>query len=108
MKIKVENIQKSAFRTRYGHYEFLVIPFGLTNAPATFMDLMNRVFKTQLDCLVMVFIDDILVYSPNEEIHAAYLREVLEILRKEKLYAKFSKCEFWLESVAFLRHVISG
>nr|XP_027086619.1 uncharacterized protein LOC113708357 [Coffea arabica] len=107
LKIKAEDIQKSAFRTRYEHYEFLVMPFGLTNALAAFMDMMNRVFKPQLDRFVVVFIDDILVYSPNEKTHAAH-REVLTILRREKLYAKFSKCEFWLKSVAYLGHVISG
>ena len=107
LKIKPEDIPKTAFRTRYGHYEFLVMSFGLTNAPAAFMDLMNRVFKKYLDECVIVFIDDILIYSRSEEEHAEHLRIVLEILRKEKLYAKFSKCEFWLKEVQFLGHVIS-
>ena len=98
---------KTAFRTRYGHYEFLVMPFGLTNAPAAFMDLMNRVFKPYLDTFVIIFIDDILVYSRSEEEHAEHLRIVLQTLRNKKLYAKFSKCEFWLEEVVFLGHVIS-
>lgn len=108
LRVKAEDVAKTAFRTRYGHYEFLVMPFGLTNAPAAFMDLMNTVFREQLDKFVVVFIDDILVYSPDEEVHVKHLREVLEILRQKKLYAKFSKCEFWLKSVAFLGHVVSG
>ena len=107
LKIKAEDIPKTAFRTRYGHYEFLVMSFGLTNAPAAFMDLMNRVFKQYLDVCVIVFIDDILIYSRTEEEHTNHLRVVLEILRKEKMYAKFSKCEFWLEEVQFLGHVIN-
>ena len=107
LKIKPEDIPKTAFRTRYGHYEFLVMSFGLTNAPAAFMDLMNRVFKKYLDKFVIVFIDDILIYSKNEEDHAEHLRITLEILRKKKLYAKFSKCEFWLREVQFLGHVVN-
>ena len=94
LKIREEDIYKTTFRTRYGHYEFLVMPFGLTNAPAVFMDLMNRVFHTFLDKFVIVFIDDILVYSPSEDVHADHLRQVLQILRDQQLYAKFSKCEF--------------
>ena len=107
LKIKPEDIPKTAFRTRYGHYEFLVMSFGLTNAPAAFMDLMNRVFKKYLDKFVIVIIDDILIYSNTEEDHAEHLRIALEILRKEKLYAKFSKCEFWLREVQFLGHVVN-
>ena len=107
LKIKPEDVPKTAFRTRYGHYEFLVMPFGLTNAPAAFMDLMNRIFKKYLDKFVIVFIDDILIYSKTREEHVEHLRIVLEILRKEKLYAKFSKCEFWLEQVQFLGHIVS-
>ena len=107
LKIKPEDIPKTAFRTRYGHYEFLVMSFGLTNAPAAFMDLMNRIFKKYLDKCVIVFIDDILIYSKTKEEHAEHLRIVLEILRKEKLYAKWSKCEFWLNQVQFLGHVIN-
>ncbi|XP_063949873.1 uncharacterized protein LOC135152720, partial [Daucus carota subsp. sativus] len=107
LKIKSEDIPKTAFRTRYGHYEFLVMAFGLTNAPAAFMDLMNRVFKKYLDKFVIVFIDDILIYSKTAEEHAEHLRTALEILRKEKLYAKFSKCEFWLQEVQFLGHIVS-
>ena len=94
------------FRTRYGHYEFLVMPFGLTNAPAAFMDLMNRVFHPYLDQFVIVFIDDILVYSRNAEEHVVHLRIVLQTLRGKQLYAKFFKCEFWLNEVVFLGHVI--
>ncbi|KAL8132071.1 hypothetical protein AgCh_007823 [Apium graveolens] len=107
LKIKAEDIPKTAFRTRYGYYEFLVMAFGLTNAPAAFMDLMNRVFKQYLDKFVIVFIDDILIYSKTEEDHKEHLRISLEILRKEKLYAKFSKCEFWLKEVQFLGHVVN-
>ncbi|GKV48180.1 hypothetical protein SLEP1_g55007, partial [Rubroshorea leprosula] len=107
LKIKEGDIPKSAFRTRYGHYEFLVMPFGLTNAPAAFMDLMNRVFKAYLDKFVVVFIDDILVYSRSNAEHEEHLRLVLQILREKKLYAKLKKCEFWLDRVAFLGHVVS-
>ncbi|XP_055826375.1 uncharacterized protein LOC129894748 [Solanum dulcamara] len=108
LKVREYDILKTAFRTRYGHFEFLVMSFGLTNAPAAFMDLMNRVFKPYLDMFVIVFIDDILVYSKNEEEHAHHLRVVLQTLRYQVLYAKFSKYEFWLASVAFLGHIISG
>ncbi|KAH0689164.1 hypothetical protein KY289_016522 [Solanum tuberosum] len=101
------DIPKTAFRTRYGHYEFLVMSFGLTNAPAAFMDLMNRVFKPYLYMFVIVFIDDILIYSRNKEDHASHLRMVLQTLKDKELYAKFSTCEFWLESVAFLGHIVS-
>ncbi|GKV24406.1 hypothetical protein SLEP1_g34021 [Rubroshorea leprosula] len=107
LKIKGEDIPKSAFRTCYRHYEFLVMPFGLTNAPAAFMDLMNRVFKPYLDKFVVVFIDDILVYSRSIAEHEEHLRLVLQVLREKKLYAKLKKCEFWLNSVAFLGHVVS-
>ncbi|GJS09572.1 putative reverse transcriptase domain-containing protein [Tanacetum coccineum] len=94
LRVRDEDIPKTAFRTRYGHYEFQVMPFGLTNAPAVFMDLMNRVCKPYLDKFVIVFIDDILIYSCNKEEHANHLRIILELLKKEKLYAKFSKCDF--------------
>lgn len=107
LKIKSEDISKTTFRTRYGHYEFLVMSFGLTNAPAAFMDLMNRVFKPFLDRFVIVFIDDILIYSKSREEHEQHLRLVLQTLREKQLYAKFSKCEFWLECVAFLGHIVS-
>ncbi|GJW28099.1 putative reverse transcriptase domain-containing protein [Tanacetum coccineum] len=95
-----------AFRTRYGHYEFQVMPFGLTNAPVVFMDLMNRVYKPYLDKFVIVFIDDILIYSKDNEEHEEHLKAILELLKKEELYAKFSKCEFWIPKVQFLGHVI--
>src|SRR5262249_9047371 len=107
LRIKEEDTPKTAFRTRYRHCEFLVMSFGLTNAPAVFMDLMNRVFRPYLDQFVIVFIDDVLVYSPDEVSHREHLRIVLETLRAHQLYAKFSKCEFWLDSVQFLGHVIS-
>lgn len=108
VKVRKEDIQKTAFRTRYGHYEFLVMPFGLTNAPAVFMNLMNRVFHRYLDKFVVVFIDDILIYSKTPEEHEEHLRIVLEILRQERLYGKLSKCEFFLDKVGFLGHVITG
>ncbi|KAD2393596.1 hypothetical protein E3N88_40573 [Mikania micrantha] len=107
LKVREQDIPMTTFRTRYGHYEFLVMSFGLTNAPAAFMDLMNRVCRPMLDRSVIVFIDDILIYSKNEGDHACHIREVLEMLRREKLYAKFSKCAFWLREVQFLGHVIS-
>ena len=105
--MRQEDIEKIAFRTRYGHYEFLVMPFGLTNAPAAFMDLMNRIFRPFLDRCVVVFIDDILIYSPTEEAHREHLRVVLSTLREHRLYAKYSKCAFWLREVKFLGHVVS-
>ncbi|KAJ0513979.1 putative nucleotidyltransferase, Ribonuclease H [Helianthus annuus] len=108
LRIQEESIPKTAFRTRYGHYEFLVMPFGLTNAPAVFMDLMNRVCKPYLDKFVIVFIDDILIYSKTKAEHEQHLRAILELLKKEQLYAKFSKCEFWLREVQFLGHVVNG
>ena len=107
LKVKGEDIPKTAFRTRYGHYEFLVMSFGLTNAPAAFMDLMNRVFKDYLDKFVVVFIDDILIYSKDEVEHEEHLRMILTRLKEHQLYAKFKKCEFWLSQVAFLGHIIS-
>ncbi|GJR18170.1 putative reverse transcriptase domain-containing protein [Tanacetum coccineum] len=108
LRVHEDDIPKTAFRTRYGHFEFTVMPFGLTNAPAVFMDLMNRVCRPYLDKFVIVFIDDILIYSKTREEHEMHLGLVLELLKKEKLYAKFSKCEFWLQEVQFLRHVING
>jgi len=107
LRVQEQDIPKTAFRTRYGHYEFVVMPFGLTNAPAVFMDLMNRVCRPFLDKFVIVFIDDILIYSRSKEEHSQHLRLVLETLRAEKLYAKFSKCEFWIRKVDFLGHVVS-
>ncbi|GJW67863.1 putative reverse transcriptase domain-containing protein [Tanacetum coccineum] len=108
LRVHEDDIPKTAFRTRYGHFEFTVMPFGLTNAPAIFMDLMNRVCRPYLDKFVIVFIDNILIYSKTQEEHVEHLRLVLELLKKEKLYAKFSKCEFWLREVQFLGHVING
>ncbi|GJZ38808.1 putative reverse transcriptase domain-containing protein [Tanacetum coccineum] len=108
LHIREEYIPITTFRTRYGHYEFQVMPFGLTNAPAVFMDLMNRVCKPYLDKFVIVFIDDILIYSKNKEEHGEHLKTILNLLRSEKLYAKFSKCDFWLDSVQFLSHVIEN
>ncbi|GJZ96401.1 putative reverse transcriptase domain-containing protein [Tanacetum coccineum] len=97
-----------AFRTRYGYYEFQVMPFGLSNALVVFMDLMNRVCRPYLDKFVIVFIDDILIYSKTKEEHDAHLRLILELLKKEELYAKFSKCDFWLSKVQFLGHMIDS
>ena len=96
------------FQTRCGHYEFLVMSFGLTNTPATFMALMNKVFQPYLDKFVIVFIDDILVYSRNKEEHEQHLRIILQTLRKKQLYAKLSKWEFQIDEFVFLGHVISG
>ncbi|GAU29982.1 hypothetical protein TSUD_360970 [Trifolium subterraneum] len=107
IRIRTSDVSKTAFRTRYGHYEFLVMPFGLTNAPAVFMDYMNIIFQPYLDKFVVIFIDDILIYSKDPQEHAEHLRIVLNILREKQLYAKFSKCEFWLSEVKFLGHVIS-
>ncbi|GJU28690.1 putative nucleotidyltransferase, ribonuclease H [Tanacetum coccineum] len=108
LRVREKDIPKTAFRTRYRHYEFQVKPFGLTNAPAVFMDLMNCVCKPYLDKFIIVFINDILIYSCNEEEHASHLRIILELLRKEKLYAKFSKCDFWIHIVQFLGHLIDN
>ena len=107
IKVRPEDIPKTAFSTRYGLYEFTVMSFGLTNAPAFFMYLMNSVFMEELDKFVVVFIDDILIYSKTDEEHVEHLRVVLGRLREHQLYAKFSKCEFWLREVAFLGHVLS-
>ncbi|WVZ63289.1 hypothetical protein U9M48_012931 [Paspalum notatum var. saurae] len=108
IKVREEDIPKTAFSTRYGLYEYLVMSFGLTNAPAFFMYLMNSVFMNELDKFVVVFIDDILVYSKNEKEHEEHLRIVLSRLREQKLYAKFSKCAFWLKEVTFLGHILSA
>ncbi|KAJ0950618.1 putative nucleotidyltransferase, Ribonuclease H [Helianthus annuus] len=107
VRVREGDVPRTAFRTRYGHYEFLVMPFGLTNAPVVFMDLMNRVCKPYLDDFVIVFIDDILIYSKSQEDHERHLRLILELLRKEQLYAKFSKCDFWIREVHFLGHIIN-
>ncbi|GJU53397.1 putative reverse transcriptase domain-containing protein [Tanacetum coccineum] len=108
LRVREEDIPKTALRTRYGHYEFHVMPFGLTNAPAVFMDLMNRVCKPYLDKFVIVFIGDILIYSKRKQEHEEHLKLILELLKKEELYAKFSKCEFWIPKVQFLSHVIDS
>nr|GEU49136.1 putative reverse transcriptase domain-containing protein [Tanacetum cinerariifolium] len=108
LRVREEDIPKTAFRTRYVHYEFQVMPFGLTNAPAVFMDLMNRVCKPYLDRFVIVFIDDISIYSKNRKEHEGHLMLILKLLKEEELYAKFSKCEFWLSKVQFLSHVIDS
>ncbi|CAA7012851.1 unnamed protein product [Microthlaspi erraticum] len=102
------DVRKTAFRTRYGHFEFVVMPFGLTNAPAAFMRLMNDVFREYLDVFVIIFIDDILVYSRSQEEHATHLRLVLEKLREQKLFAKLSKCSFWQREMGFLGHIVSA
>ena len=107
LRVEEQSIPKTAFRTRYGHFEFTVMPFGLTNAPAAFMSLMNKIFQPYLDQFVVVFIDDILIYSRSCEEHERHLRIALQTLREKQLYAKFSKCEFWMEEIAFLGHVVS-
>nr|GEY44841.1 putative reverse transcriptase domain-containing protein [Tanacetum cinerariifolium] len=108
LRVCEEDIPKTAFRTHYGHYEFQVMPFGLTNAPAVFMDLMNRVCKLYLDRFVIVFIDDILIYSKNKKEHEGHLKLILNLLKEKELYTKFSKGEFWLSKVKFLGHVIDS
>ncbi|KAI3824596.1 hypothetical protein L1987_06060 [Smallanthus sonchifolius] len=108
VKVREEDVHKMVFRTHYGHYEFVVMPFGVMNAPTVFRDLVNRVCLPMLDKFVIVFIDDILIYSKNVEKHAQHLHELLSTLRKEKLYAKFSKCAFWLREVQFLGHVVNA
>jgi hypothetical protein len=108
VRVKEEDIPKMAFKTRNGHYEFLVMSFGLTNVPVVFIDMMNRVFHNYLDQFTMVFIDDILIYSGTSEEHEEHLRKALERLRREQLYAKLEKCEFWLDNVSFLGHMIFG
>ena len=108
MRVIEVDVPKTAFRTRYDHYEFLVMPFGLTNAPVAFMDLMNRLFRPYVDQFVVVFIDDILVYSKDAQEHEKHLRIVLEMLREKRLYAKLSKCDIWLKEVSFLDHIVSA
>jgi hypothetical protein len=107
LKIRASDIPKTVFITRYGLYEYTVMSFGLTNAPAYFMQLMNKVCMEYLDKFVVVFIDDILIFSKNEEEHDEHLRLVLQKLRENQLYAKLSKCEFCLKEVSFLGHIIS-
>ncbi|KAG8503527.1 hypothetical protein CXB51_001531 [Gossypium anomalum] len=108
LQVKESDLPKTAFKTRYGHYEFLLIPFGLTNTPAVFMYLMNRIFQPYLDKFVVVFIDDILIYSKDKIEYAKHLRTVLQTLWEKQLYAKFSKSEFWRQEVGFLGHIVSG
>nr|GEZ13842.1 putative reverse transcriptase domain-containing protein [Tanacetum cinerariifolium] len=108
LRVREEDIPKTAFRTRYGHFEFTIRPFGLTNAPAVFMDLMNRVCRPYLDKFVIFFIYDILIYSKSKEEHEVHLKLILELLKKEKLFGKFSKCEFWIQEVHFLGHVVNS
>ena len=108
LRVRKTNIPKTAFKTRYGHFEFTVMPFGLTNAPTAFMDLMHRVFQPYLDQFVVVFVDDILIYSQLEREHEDHLRIILQLLSDHQLYAKFSKCEFWLTEVRFLGHEVSA
>jgi hypothetical protein len=107
VRIKNEDISKTAFRTRYGHYEFTVVLFGLTNAPVVFMCLMNGVFRDYLDKFFIVFLDDVLVYSKIEEEHEKHLRMVLQVLREHQLYAKLSKCSFYQRQIHYLGHIIS-
>ena len=107
LRVRESDVPKTAFWTRYGHYEFLVMPFGLTNVPAVFMALMSKIFTPYLGQLIVVFIDDILVYSKSREVHEQYLRTSLQLLRDNQLYAKLGKCGFWLTQVAFLGRIIS-
>ena len=108
LRVREIDIPKTAFRARYGHFKFTVMSFGLTNAPAAFMDLMHKVFQPYLDQFVVVFVDDILIYSRSEWEHEYHLRIVLQLLRDHQLYAKFSKCKFLLTEVRFLGHVVSA
>jgi len=108
IRIKDEDIFKTTFRTRYGHYDFVVFPFGLTNAPTTFMSMMNGVFHAYLDKFILIFIDDILVYSSSIEEHKGHLHIVLQTLRENQLFTKFNKCEFFKDQIQYLRHVISS
>ena len=107
LRIKLEDIPKIAFKTRYDHYGFVVIPFGLTNAPVAFMDIMNRVFIPYSDKFVVVFIYDILIYSKDKGERVDDLRTVLQTWREHRLYAKQKKCEFWLTEVTFLGYVVT-
>ena len=107
MRVKEEYINKTNFRTKYGHYEFTVVPFGLTNAPTVFMCLMNGIFRNYLDKFTIVFLDDILIYSKIEEEHEKHLRIPLQVLGENQLYAKLSKCSFYQRQVQYLGHIIS-
>ena len=108
LRVREADIPNTTFKTWHGHFEFIVMPFGLTNALVTFIDLKHRVFQPYLDQFIVVFVDDILIYSQSEEEHEDHLRIVLQALREHKLYTKFSKCEFWLTEVRFLGHVVSA
>ena len=108
LRVRETDIPKIAFKTYYGHFEFTVMPFGLTNAPTTFMDLMHKVFQPYLNKFVLVFVDDILIYSKSKWEHEDHLRIILQLMKDHQLYAKFSKCEFWLTEVRFLGHVVSA
>ena len=108
LRVREVDILKMAFQTRYGHFEFLVMSFGLINALAAFMDHVNRAFRKYLDLFVIVFIDEILIYSRSENDHMRHLRLVLQVLKDNQLFAKFRKCEFWLISVSFLGHIVSS
>ena len=107
LRVREADIPKTWFKTRYGHFEFKVMPFGLTNTPTALMDLMYKVFQPYLDRFVLVFVDDILIYFQSEREHKDHLQVVLQLLRDHQLYAKLSKCEFWLTNVRFLGHVVS-
>ena len=108
LRVREIEIPKTTFRTRYGNFEFTVMPFGLTNVPVSFTDFIHMVFKPYFDQFVMVFVDDILIYSQSERKHEDHLRIVLQLLRDHQLYVKFSKCKFWLTEVKFLGHVVSA
>ena len=108
IRVQPDDVHKTEFRTRYGHFEFLVLPFGLTNAPATFINLMHTIFRELLDDFVIIFLDDILVYSRDVETHVTHVRQTLEILRQNRLYAKVSKCAFFQSSVESLGHIASA
>ena len=108
LRVRETDIPKTTFRTRYGHFEFTVMPFGLTDAPVAFMDLMHKVFQPYLDQFIVVFVDDILIYSKSKWEREYHLRIVLQLLRDHQQYAKFGKCEFWLTEVRFLGHVVSA
>ena len=106
VRIKEEDIHKTNFRTRYGHYDFVVVPFGLMNAPATFMCLMSKIFSKYLDKFFLVFLDEILIYSRNEEEHEEHLMIALKFLREHKLYAKLRKCDFYKDRIHYFGHII--
>ena len=108
IRVPPDDVQKTAFRTRYGHFEFLVLPFNLTNAPATFMHLMHSIFSEHLDSFIIIFLDDILIYSQNLDDHLTHVKMALQILSKHQLYAKTSKCSFFQHSLEYLGHIVSS